>query len=192
MERKEGKALGRPRTIDRDKVLDAAETVVARTGATGLTIDAVAKEAGITKGGVQYCFGTKENLIKAMIGRWGDAFEREVMAFAGGNSDPKAVIRGHIEASRRTDETESSRSAAMMAALLQNPEQVADTRAWYNSRLEGLDVSTPGDRRARLAFLASEGVFFLKTFALLDLDEEEWQAVFDDIRELAARGDSSG
>ena len=190
MERKEAKSLGRPRTIDRDKVLDAAETVVARAGVTGLTIDAVAKAAGITKGGVQYCFGSKENLIKAMIGRWGEAFEREVMAFAGDDPDAKKVIRGHIEANRHMDELEASRSAAMMAALLQNPDQVADTRAWYNSRLENLDVSTEEGRKVRLAFLASEGLFFLKTFAFLDIDDREWQAVIDDIQDLAASGNS--
>lgn len=44
---------GRPRTIDRDKVLDAAEAIVSRVGASGLTFEAVARAAGITKGGVQ-------------------------------------------------------------------------------------------------------------------------------------------
>src|SRR5690606_31627342 len=64
IEIKEVTMAGRPRTIDRDKVLDAAEAVVMRAGAAGLTIDAVAREAGITKGGVQYAFGSKENLIR--------------------------------------------------------------------------------------------------------------------------------
>ncbi|MGQ3294545.1 MAG: TetR/AcrR family transcriptional regulator, partial [Shinella sp.] len=60
---------GRPRSIDRDKVLDAAESIVVESGAAGLSFEAVARAAGITKGGVQYCFGTKENLIRAMIER---------------------------------------------------------------------------------------------------------------------------
>lgn len=38
--------MGRKRSIDRDKVLDAAETIVVRDGAKGLTIDAVAREMG--------------------------------------------------------------------------------------------------------------------------------------------------
>lgn len=179
---------GRPRTIDRDKVLDAAEAVVTRTGAAGLTIDAVAREAGITKGGVQYCFGSKENLIRAMIRRWGDTFEEEVMALAGENPDPEAVIVGHIEASRRGDKDEASRSAVMMTALLQQPDQVAESRDWYNSRLEGLDPSSTRARNARLAFLASEGVFFLKSFNLIDLDGEAWEEVFEDILALAKSG----
>ncbi len=64
--------MGRRRTIDRDQLLDAAEAVIGREGAAGLTIDAVAKEMGITKGGVQYCFGTKDALIDAI-------FERDAM-----------------------------------------------------------------------------------------------------------------
>lgn len=179
---------GRPRTIDRDKVLDAAEAVVMRAGAAGLTIDAVAREAGITKGGVQYAFGSKENLIRAMIRRWGDTFEEEVMAFAGEDSNPETVILGHIEASRRGDNDEASRSAVMMTALLQEPDQVAESREWYNSRLDGLDLSSTRARNARLAFLASEGVFFLKSFNLIDLDGEAWEEVFGDILALAKSG----
>lgn len=63
--------MGRQRSIDRDKVLDTAEEIVATQGAAGLTIDAVAKAMGISKGGVQYCFGSKDALIDAMFDRWG-------------------------------------------------------------------------------------------------------------------------
>lgn len=184
---------GRPRTIDRDKVLDAAEAVVARTGAAGLTIDAVAREAGITKGGVQYCFGSKDNLVRAMIRRWGDGFEREVVALAGAEAGPVATVRGHVEAGRRADEAEHSRSAAMMAAILQSAEQIAETRAWYDQRLRGLDLSTAEGRRARLALLAAEGAFFLRTFGLADLDGEAWDSIFDDIAALLpAASDAPG
>lgn len=51
--------MARPRTIDRERVLKSAEQLVQRAGATAMTLEAVAKEAGITKGGLQYCFGSK-------------------------------------------------------------------------------------------------------------------------------------
>lgn len=57
----------RPRSIDRDKVLDAAEALVMIEGAAALSFDAAAKAAGITKGGVQYAFGTRGNLIGSTI-----------------------------------------------------------------------------------------------------------------------------
>ncbi len=67
--------MGRQRIIDREKVLEAAEEIVINQGATALTIDAVAKAMGISKGGVQYCFGNKEALIDAMFERWGQSYD---------------------------------------------------------------------------------------------------------------------
>lgn len=176
---------GRPRSIDRDRVLDAAEAIVAADGAAGLTFDAVARAAGITKGGVQYCFGTKENLIRSMIERWGSTFEAEVMAHAGNDRSPQSVIRGHLLATRDSDEAEYSRSAVMMTALLQSPEQVAASRVWYTHRLAGLDMDKAEDRQAALAFLAGEGAFLLKAFGLIDITEAQWAALFADMLTLA-------
>lgn len=178
---------GRPRSIDRNKVLDAAEAIVAQSGAAGLSIDAVARAAGITKGGVQYCFGTKEKLIEAMIQRWGEAFETEVRGHAGEDASPAAIIRGHLLATRDADDAEHSRSAVMMTALLQSPEQVAATRRWYNARLSGLDLETPKDRKAALALLAGEGAFLLKAFGLVDLDQKQWETLFAEILALTAQ-----
>lgn len=172
---------GRPRTIDRDKVLDAAEAVVARTGAAALSFEAVAREARVTKSGVQYCFGTKENLIRSMIQRWGDSFERDVAQRAGGDQSPRSIIRAHLQATEDSDEAEYSRSAAMMTALLQRPDQVAATRDWYTSRFAKLDMNDAGDRRAALALLAGEGAFMLRTFGLVNLDETQWDALFADM-----------
>lgn len=43
--------MGRRKTIDREVLLDAAEHIVTTHGAAALTIDALAKAVGITKGG---------------------------------------------------------------------------------------------------------------------------------------------
>lgn len=177
---------GRPRSIDRDKVLDAAEALVLHTGAAALSFDAVAKAAGVTKGGVQYAFGTRDNLIRAMIARWGAAFDADVAAHTGPDPTPQRVILGHLAAARDADAADHSRSAVMMTALLQHPDQLSDTRAWYNSRLAGLDLDNPRDRRLALAFLAGEGAFLLKAFGLIDLDEAQWQSLFEDILAAAA------
>jgi AcrR family transcriptional regulator len=66
---------GEDRASTRDLILDAAERVVARDGARRLTIDAVVKESGYSKGGVLYNFPSKLDLIKGMAARMIDAFE---------------------------------------------------------------------------------------------------------------------
>ena len=53
----------------RDRILDAAEQLVATQGASNLTLDAVAQAAGVSKGGLLYHYPNKEALLAAMIER---------------------------------------------------------------------------------------------------------------------------
>ena len=184
MKQNKPQAAGRPRSIDREKLLDIAENIVAQHGVAGLTMDALARAANITKGGVQYCFGNKEGLIKAMIMRWSDHFDAEVAQAAGGKTDALAHVRAHIKVTREADVQDESRFAAMLAGLIPNSDQLTDTRAWYARQLQGLDFSTEQGRKARLAFIANEGAFLLRSFNFFDLSPQEWQAVFGDIERL--------
>lgn len=184
MESKKLKKIGRPRTIDRNHLLDLAEKIVVEHGAPALTIDALAKAAGITKGGVQYCFGNKDGLVDAMLTRWGITFDKQVAARKKGRTDALTHIAAHIRVTRDSDPLGDSRFAAMLAALTPNSEQLADTQRWYRQQLSGLDVSTEQGRNARLAFIANEGAFLLRSFQLFDLNENEWQQIFRDIEKL--------
>ncbi|WP_041710271.1 TetR/AcrR family transcriptional regulator [Advenella kashmirensis] len=189
MNQNKSQTVGRPRSIDREKLLELAEKIVAQHGVAGLTMDALAKAANITKGGVQYCFGNKEGLIKAMIMRWSDHFDAEVAQAAGDKTDAIAHVRAHIKVTREADVQDESRFAAMLAGLVPNSDQLAETRAWYARQLGGLDFSTAQGRNARLAFIANEGAFLLRSFNFFDLSPQEWQAVFGDIERLLERPD---
>ncbi|WP_084500687.1 SMR family transporter [Halalkalibacillus halophilus] len=48
------------------EILDAASRVVVREGVDRLTLETVAKEAGVSKGGLLYHYSTKDALIMAM------------------------------------------------------------------------------------------------------------------------------
>lgn len=54
------------RPSQRERILDAAIRVVERTGVTGVTFDAVAAEAGVTRGGLLYHFRSREALLEAI------------------------------------------------------------------------------------------------------------------------------
>lgn len=184
METKKHTKIGRPRSIDRNHLLNLAEKIVTEHGTAALTIDALAKAAGITKGGVQYCFGTKEGLINAMLTRWGLSFDKEVAIRKQGRTDALSHIAAHISVTRDSDPLDDSRFAAMLTALTPNSEQLTETQQWYRQQLSGLDVTTEQGRNARLAFIANEGAFLLRSFQLFDLTEDEWQQIFRDIVKL--------
>ncbi len=58
---------GGKRGTTHDTLLTAAKRVVARDGVARLTLDTVAQEAGVSKGGVLYHFPTKNALVAAMM-----------------------------------------------------------------------------------------------------------------------------
>lgn len=173
--------MGRTPVIDRNRVLDACETLVRTRGVTALTIGEVAKLAGISKGGVQSSFGTKDQLLHAMFDRWNAEFESEVAALAGPQASPTTLLRAHIQATHHTDSSEGDRAAAMLTALLQVSWQRQAMQRWYRERLDLADPATEEGRRARLAFLATEGTFLLRSFGFVEMTDAEWDSVFTDI-----------
>ena len=66
----------------RERLLAAAAAVVRREGARGLTLDAVARQAGVSKGGLLYHFPGKRELVRGLVADWMDRFEAEVDAEA--------------------------------------------------------------------------------------------------------------
>src|SRR3546814_4107436 len=125
--------MARPRTIDRDAVLDAAQRVVARDGAAGLTLEAVAAEAGISKASVLYDYGTKQALMKALIERRIAAEDSRIGEIeAGLGAVPDAAIRARL-ASELRDLTDEDRSVALSLCAL-----VAQRSEEHTSELQSL------------------------------------------------------
>lgn len=51
------------------RILDAVERIIVQKGVTGLTLEAAAREAGVSKGGLLYHFGSKEALLTGLMQR---------------------------------------------------------------------------------------------------------------------------
>ena len=182
MENKESalRPVGRPRKIDKEKLLTVAEVIVSEQGVNALTIDAVAKALGVTKGGVQYTVGSKEALLQGLLERWNLKYAVAIEARAGKHPTPRKRIQAHIEATATPDDS-TAKTAALMAGLVNSPAHLETTRRWYAETFKDIDVSTPEGRRQRLAFLATEGAFLLRYFKFMSIGEDEWQDIFADI-----------
>jgi AcrR family transcriptional regulator len=174
--------MGRRQTIDRGHLLDAAEQVVLRDGPSSLTIDAVAKEAGVSKGGVLYAYSTKDALIEAMMARVVANYERMVAEYMAAAGDrPNAAVLAHVDANRREEASENARAIALMASFIRAPEYHASSVAFYRELFAHADMTTEAGRRIRLALLATEGAFVLRGFGLHPFSDADWQAIHEDI-----------
>ncbi|QDZ12391.1 TetR/AcrR family transcriptional regulator [Devosia ginsengisoli] len=181
--------MGRRQTIDRGALLDAAERVALREGAGQLTMDAVAAEAGVSKGGVLYAFPSKDALIDAMFTRVFAAFDAIADAVVAKQGDTaEARIRGHVLASRDADTLMTERTIALIVNFSRSPEYRAEASAYYRGILERLDTTVPQGKKARLALLACEGALLLRGFEFHRMTAEEWQSIHADIIELLLDG----
>lgn len=75
------------RPSKRTEILEAARRIVARDGLSAVTYDAVAAEAGLTKGGVVYHFASRDELIVALCRDLAEQWESELVAIAGAPVD---------------------------------------------------------------------------------------------------------
>jgi len=173
--------VGRNRTIERDKLLDAAEAVTMEKGPAGLTIAAVAERMGITNGGVQYSFRSKESLIAAMFERWQEEYAKHMVELGAVPDDDVSRIRAHIAYGSNYDDRSRRGAPTLLLSLLNSPAHMVQVRRWYRNRLDAIDVSTPEGRWLRLAFLAMEGAFLMRLFGLIEMDSDEWRSIVDDV-----------
>lgn len=92
----------------REKIIDCAERVLMRKGLTGATLDEIAAEAGITKGGVFYYFSGKQEIILILIKRYEERImierDRILETLPDVASSPfRAMITAMIEHTRSFD-----------------------------------------------------------------------------------------
>ena len=79
-------------------LLDAAEAVLIRDGLPGITVRAVAREAGVAPMGVYNRFGSKDGLVAALALRAAGRFKQAVIVHGG--ADPEEAFRSACHAYR--------------------------------------------------------------------------------------------
>lgn len=170
----------------------AAERLAGREGVARLTLDAVAAEAGVSKGGLLYHFSGKEELVGAMVMRWIRDFERDVegrLAREEGSGAGRWV-RAYIGA---TFEPEAGVQAAgepvgILAAAATNRELLGEIRRCYREWQERLEEDGLDPAVATLLRLAADGLWFSELFGLAPPGGTLRAEVYRRMLELASGG----
>jgi len=139
------------------RLLDAAVAVVRRDGAGSLTLDAVAAEAGVSKGGLLYHFKTKRDLLDAMLEGWVEEFGTEIAAAEEG----KGFAHGYVKASDMTGwaATERAIEFGLLAAMVDEPATLERVRARYAAWQNQLVAQAADPVDATVARLAADGLW---------------------------------
>jgi len=145
----------------RERLLDAAERVVVESGATHLTLDAVAKSAGVSKGGLLYHFPSKEALLEGMLTRHFQDVDAEVAKRLASHTRKTSRADLLCERVRVLLELHPERpavGAAMVAASADNPQLMAGCRVEYRKLLDEFAKLPGGFERTALVLLAVQGL----------------------------------
>jgi AcrR family transcriptional regulator len=173
-----------------DRVLDAAETVVLRHGIATLTLDAVAAEARLSKGGLLHHFPTKDHLIEALVKRCAEHWRAAVLeaceATPPGRARMARALLGCLSDQCSWTEDCRRQSSAVFAALAQNPRLIEPVRAVYaefRGRLAG-DGLPPGVGETVLVCM--DGLWLNHVLALAPVDQKRMNEIRRVLESLVA------
>jgi AcrR family transcriptional regulator len=163
----------------RTRILDAAEALVRQHGVARLTLEAAARAAGVSKGGLLYHFASKEALLAAMMARLA-ATIRATFAEALDTlpPGPHPTARGLLAfalslPAREADGRIDRMAAVLMAAHHHDPALLEPVRAEMRAiRARMAEEGTPPGIAAA-AMAVKDGVMLARIFHFYDLSEAE-------------------
>lgn len=171
--------------ISEDDILDAAERVVKQYGFAGLSIGAVAKEAGISKSRVVYDHASKEELIAALVQRGLQRSQAIIQDHVSSNINTQnPELFGRIEATERML-AETDRDVAMPVIIASSHED--DIQNLIRSRTKREIRAIQGTEKsaaALMSYLAWTGFMYLEQFSFHHWSEDDRGKILSDLKKV--------
>lgn len=178
------------------RLLSAVEDILISEGLNGLTLEAVAKKADVSKGGLLYHFKSKDDLIEGILARmvreWNLQLEFHWQAAKPGPGRMARALSRLIAADPvlNSPDTEQSRRqrglcGAVMAATVNNPDLLKPVRASYEALLKRIEDDGLDPGRTIAIVAALDGLWFATFFNFYTLSPKQRTSLLQAIEELA-------
>lgn len=150
----------------RRALLDAAARSVVVHGA-GVSLDVVAREAGVSKGGLMHHFRSKDDLMTALADDLFDQFDRAVQdRLDPGDTKPGRLLRAYVRAT--FDDLERGQDAVepttLMATLSSFPDAARRSQERYRRWNESLAEDGADPQRILVVLRACDGASIAPLF----------------------------
>ena len=144
----------------RAAVLDCARAIVVEGGIAGLSINAVAASAGVTKGAVFHHFGSKAALVEAVFAGLFEELDREIDASLADEGDSHGCFtRAYVATVFRADERhQMPPRAGLWISAIADPAIRPLWAGWMERRLER-HRATDGAVSLALVRHAADGIW---------------------------------
>jgi AcrR family transcriptional regulator len=150
--------LNKKSQLTNSQIIQAALAVAADKGAGKVTLDAVAKVAGVSKGGLIYHFPSKEALISAMVQHLLDEAESKRSQQAQLEPSTLAAVlqtRAHF-----TAQISGNTAMAILAAAAEQPSLLKPVQQHNQEVLRQIQSEHGDSLQATLLLLASEALIY--------------------------------
>ncbi|HEY8588968.1 MAG TPA: helix-turn-helix domain-containing protein [Naasia sp.] len=149
--------MAQHRDSARERILTAFQELLITTSGAGASLDAVAREAGVTKGGLLYHFGSRESLVSALLDR-AEALGAEELERMRTAPDGAAA---HYVALAEYINSPLDRAALAVGVLArQNPRAQAHVLEMRRQYFALLDDDLGDPEFARAAMLLADGIYY--------------------------------
>jgi AcrR family transcriptional regulator len=165
----------------RSTAIQAALTIIVRDGPARLTLDAIAREGGISKGALTHHFPTKRAVLKALL-------EHQVARFSEFSRTYRAEHEPGLSQPRLATEIATMREAiarpdsvafAILGAAAEDPSLLDDTRKADTRTVATIADEATDPDLAALRWMAARGLVLSALLGICPFAEKKRAQLFD-------------
>lgn len=170
----------------RETVLKAAANIIAQQGIGAFTIEAVAQEAGLTKGGVLHHFPSKEALVNGLIDQVIEVFNLHLQNELESEpaEQPGRWLRAYIRTVFYADYEDRNLIPALAAAVDANHQTLDRIRSNFAQSQHAATGDGIDPVQATIIRLAVDGLVFTRALHVDTLDRAISQEVYKALLQL--------
>jgi len=168
----------------RPEILQAAARVIQNKGVLNLTLEAVAEEANVSKGGLLYHFPSKEALIEGMVHYLMDTYVERIRTDAENDPMEKGKwTRAFIRETFKQSYTNREMNASLLAAVAVNPDLLEPIKNAYREWQQHIEKDGLDAVDATILRLATDGLWLSGLFGLAPLDDDSRREILNTLIE---------
>ncbi|MFD1362345.1 TetR/AcrR family transcriptional regulator [Lentibacillus salinarum] len=162
------------------ELFEAAQRIINSKGVTHLTLENIAKEAGISKGGLLHHFPNKNALIQGGINAVLERYSEEMENLNTKDTGTGHFLRSYAEVSLNNPQQLTS---GLLAATATDPELLKPIQNYYQSWQKKIEEDGLDPALATIIRLTIDGLWFCELFGLAppekELREDLLEKLFD-------------
>jgi AcrR family transcriptional regulator len=167
----------------REKLIQAAAQLVVSKGINRVTLEQVALEAGVSKGGLLHHFPTKQALLNGLMEQVGKVFKARLEKFMSleTSDQPGRLARAYIRASFEYEADELQLTNAIAKVVSEFPELLLELQEEFVQLDQEMQSDGLPAARAIVIRLACDGLWFSELIGVASLQEPLRQQMLEEL-----------